>query len=88
MERVNKEIKRVKSYIDGLDKNLEGGIPEEHLVLVSGKSGTMKSSVCFNILYNEALNGNTGLYLNLELSVHSKCYFNMRIFLVFLIIIV
>ncbi len=66
-----KEIKRIKTYISGLDENLEGGIPTGHIVLVNGTSGTMKSSVSFNVLYNEALNGNTGFYLTLEQSSHS-----------------
>jgi len=61
-----KETKRIKTYIRGLDENMEGGIPSGHVVLVSGTSGTMKSSVVFNILYNEALAGKTGLYLSLE----------------------
>jgi KaiC/GvpD/RAD55 family RecA-like ATPase len=60
-----KEMKRVKTYIKGLDENIEGGIPAGHVVLVSGTAGTMKSSVIFNILYNEALAGKTSLYLSL-----------------------
>ncbi|MFH1511474.1 MAG: ATPase domain-containing protein [Candidatus Woesearchaeota archaeon] len=60
------DIKRVKTYIYGLDENLEGGIPENHVILVCGSSGTMKSSISFNILYNEAINGNIGLYFSLE----------------------
>lgn len=63
-----KEIKRIKTYISGLDENLEGGIPVGHIVLVNGTSGTMKSSLSFNILYNGALNGRTGFYLTLEQS--------------------
>lgn len=66
-----KEIKRIKTYINGLDENLEGGIPEGHVILVNGTSGTMKSSVSFNILYNEALKGNSGFYLTLEQSSES-----------------
>jgi len=66
-----KDIKRVKTYIEGLDENMEGGIPEGHIVLLNGTSGTMKSSVAFNILYNEAINGNTGFYLTLEQSSNS-----------------
>ena len=61
-------IKRVKTYIQGLDENLQGGIPEEHVTLVAGGAGTMKSSVAFNILYNEAVNGKSGLYISLEQS--------------------
>ncbi len=65
------EIKRIKTYINGFDENLQGGIPEGHIVLIAGSAGTMKSSVTFNILYNEALNGKTGLYLTLEQSNES-----------------
>ena len=65
------EIKRVRTYINGLDENLQGGIPQGHITLVSGAAGTMKSSVSFNILYHEAVNGNNGLYLSLEQSAES-----------------
>jgi KaiC/GvpD/RAD55 family RecA-like ATPase len=67
-----KEIKRIKTHILGLDENLGGGIPEGHIVLISGTAGTMKSSLAFNILYNEALNSKKiGLYLSLEQSFPS-----------------
>ncbi len=66
-----KQIKRIKTYIRGFDEHLQGGIPEGHLVLVTGVAGTMKSSVIFNILYNEALNGKVGLYISLEQSYAS-----------------
>ena len=66
-----KDIKRVRTYIEGLDETMEGGIPENHIVLLSGTSGTMKSSVAFNIMYNEALKGETSLYLTLEQSAKS-----------------
>lgn len=71
LAKSKKDIKRIKTYIDGLDENLEGGIPEGHIVLVNGTSGTMKSSVSFNILYNEAIRGNIGFYLTLEQSAPS-----------------
>lgn len=64
----SREIKRIKTYIKGFDENLQGGIPEGHIVLICGSSGTMKSSVTFNIIYNEVLNGKTGLYITLEQS--------------------
>lgn len=63
-----KEIKRIKTHINGLDENLEGGIPAGHIILINGTSGTMKSSVSFNVLYNEAIKGSTGFYLTLEQS--------------------
>jgi len=64
-------IKRIPMYIQGLDENIEGGIPEKHIVLVCGSAGTMKSSITFNVLYNEALIGKTGIYISLEQSYDS-----------------
>lgn len=64
-------IKRVRTYINGLDENIQGGIPEGHVTLISGAAGTMKSSVCFNILYNEARHGVNGVYFSLEQSSES-----------------
>jgi circadian clock protein KaiC len=58
---------RVKTYVDGLDDILGGGVPGGHLVLVSGLPGTMKSSFTYSILYNNARYGNvSALYLTLE----------------------
>jgi KaiC/GvpD/RAD55 family RecA-like ATPase len=65
------EIKRIPMYIEGLDENIEGGIPEGHIVLISGSAGTMKTSVTFNILYNEALRGRISMYCSLEQSYPS-----------------
>jgi KaiC/GvpD/RAD55 family RecA-like ATPase len=65
------EIKRIPLYIEGLDENMEGGVPEGHITLISGSAGTMKSSICFNVLYNEALRGKTCLYCSLEQSYPS-----------------
>ncbi|MBN1156358.1 hypothetical protein JXA85_01985 [Candidatus Woesearchaeota archaeon] len=74
------EIKRIKTYIEGLDENMQGGIPDGHIVLVRGSAGTMKSSLCFNILYNECISGKNGLYISLEQSTKSilKHIVNMR----------
>lgn len=65
------EIKRVRMYVNGLDENIQGGVPEGHITLMSGAAGTMKSSLSFNVLYHEAVNGNNGLYLSLEQSAES-----------------
>jgi len=66
-----KDIKRIKTHINGLDENLGGGIPVGHIVLICGTAGTMKSSIAFNMVYNEALNGKVGLYISLEQSFPS-----------------
>ncbi|MBC8495875.1 hypothetical protein H8D36_06995 [archaeon] len=65
------QIERVKTYIQGFDEAMEGGVPKGHVVLVSGTAGSMKSSITFNILYNEAKNGKHGLYISLEQSYDS-----------------
>jgi circadian clock protein KaiC len=60
------DIQRIPPYINGLADKLEGGIPKGHITLIAGAAGTMKSSLTFNIMYNEALNGRVSLYLSLE----------------------
>lgn len=67
-----KQIKRIRLYVEGLDQEMEGGVPENHVVLICGTAGTMKSSLAFNILYNEVVNNNKiGLYICLEQSTNS-----------------
>ena len=57
----------IKTYIEGFDEALGGGIPEGHTVLISGTPGTMKSSVCLNLLYkNHKLEKKRSLYISLE----------------------
>jgi KaiC/GvpD/RAD55 family RecA-like ATPase len=66
------EIIRIKTHIVGLDEQIQNGIPQGHITLISGAAGTMKSSVCFNILYNEAaINKRNSLYISLEQSYYS-----------------
>ncbi len=59
-------IRRVPLCVSGLDERIQGGVPEGSVILVSGISGTMKSSLCFNVLFNEAAKGKNGLYITLE----------------------
>jgi KaiC/GvpD/RAD55 family RecA-like ATPase len=62
----------VKTYIDGFDDKMQGGIPAGSVVLLVGQPGTMKSSVAYNILFNNAKeNGSRGLYVTLEQSSKS-----------------
>jgi KaiC/GvpD/RAD55 family RecA-like ATPase len=57
----------LKTYVRGFDEDvLRGGIPEGHVILVRGASGTMKSSLAYYILYLNAANGTPGLYVSLE----------------------
>ncbi|MGV8086337.1 MAG: RAD55 family ATPase [Candidatus Woesearchaeota archaeon] len=66
------ELQRVPLYIQGLDEVIEGGIPQGHITLVCGSAGTMKSSVCFNSVYNDCvINAKTSVYFTLEQSYSS-----------------
>src|SRR2546427_1470449 len=57
----------VRTFVEGLDETLEGGIPWGHVVLIEGAPGTMKSSLGFSILLqNAARAGLHCLYLSLE----------------------
>ena len=57
------------THIDGLDAPLcAGGIPRGSVVLLAGAPGTMKSSLGFAALFNNALKGRKGLYISLEQS--------------------
>ncbi|MFH1641410.1 MAG: ATPase domain-containing protein [Nanoarchaeota archaeon] len=62
------KIERIPTYIDGIDEEIEGGVPKGFVNLVRGVSGTMKSSVIFNIIYNEALKGKSSFYVSIEQS--------------------
>lgn len=57
---------RVKTYIDGLDDVVNGGIPKGSIVLISGTTGTMKSTLAYSILYNNAIFGTKCVYVALQ----------------------
>ena len=60
-------MRAFKTYIRGYDEEIEGGIPQGHVVLIAGPPGTMKSSLAYSILYNNALNdGIAGVYVTME----------------------
>lgn len=62
-------VERVKTYIHNFDDYIQGGVPKGHVILISGTPGTMKSSVCYSILYNNAKNkGTRSVYMTLEQS--------------------
>jgi len=63
---------RIKTYIEGFDEKLQGGVPASSVVLLVGEPGTMKSSVAFNMLFNNAKEkGQRGLYVTFEQSSKS-----------------
>jgi KaiC/GvpD/RAD55 family RecA-like ATPase len=58
---------KIKTYVKGLDERIGGGIPQGHVVLICGASGSMKTSLAFNILYNTIKElGLKGIYVSLE----------------------
>lgn len=58
---------RIPTCIKGFDEQMEGGVPKGSIVLVSGTPGTMKSSLTWSILWNNAKKtGRKGVYLSLE----------------------
>lgn len=60
---------RVRTFIQGFDEKLSGGIPEGSIVLLCGEPGTMKSTLAFNILYHNAMREKRhGVYITLEQS--------------------
>ncbi len=53
--------------MEGFDKVIGGGIPEGNIVLLSGRPGTMKSSLACNMLYRNAGNeGISSVYVSFE----------------------
>ncbi|MDP3765827.1 MAG: ATPase domain-containing protein [Nanoarchaeota archaeon] len=65
------QVEKIKTGIDKLDEILDGGVPKKHLVLITGTTGTMKSTLGFQILYQSALNGMNAAYISLEQSAMS-----------------
>jgi KaiC/GvpD/RAD55 family RecA-like ATPase len=58
---------KVKTCIKGLDELMGSGIPQGHVVLVSGMPGTMKSTLAYGILFNNAIQERRkGVYISLE----------------------
>ncbi|MFQ6059780.1 MAG: RAD55 family ATPase [Thermoplasmata archaeon] len=57
---------RYRTFIKGLDERIGGGLPRSHVVLLSGPSGSMKSSLALNILSKNIEQGTSGIYLTLD----------------------
>jgi len=61
------EISKIPTFVDGLDEALGGGLPTGHVILVTGFPGTMKSTLSYAILQNNAEKRHAkGLYVTLE----------------------
>lgn len=67
-EVVLEEIERVSTGVKGFDDLIEGGIPKDSVVLLSGPSGTGKSIFAMNFLIEGAKKQEVGLYITFEQS--------------------
>lgn len=59
-------IEKIKTYITGLDEILNGGIPKGNEILIAGPTGSGKTILSLEFLYNGALKGEKGLYVSFE----------------------
>jgi circadian clock protein KaiC len=57
---------RVQTCIPGLDELLNGGIPRGHSIILSGVSGTGKTTLTIQFLYKGAEMGEKGLLISFE----------------------
>jgi len=60
--------RRVTSGIPGLDPLIEGGFLENSVNLVTGETGTGKTTFCLQFLWEGLQKGETGVYITLEQS--------------------
>jgi KaiC/GvpD/RAD55 family RecA-like ATPase len=64
-------VRRVPTYVTGLDARMGGGIPAGAVVLIEGGAGCLKSTLAYSILYQNAIRHQFhGLYITLEQSRH------------------
>jgi len=59
-------VGRVRTGIDGLDEMLQGGLPENHIVLVMGSFGTGKTTVGLQFLIEGLKTGEPCIFISLE----------------------
>ncbi|HEV8595164.1 MAG TPA: ATPase domain-containing protein [Thermoplasmata archaeon] len=57
---------RVRTFVQGFDEALEGGIPTGHVVILAGPSGSMKTSIGLSTVYHNRQEGTKGVYVSLE----------------------
>ncbi len=58
--------KRKNTGIEKLDEMLKGGYPEGHIILLTGNSGTGKTTFCMQYLAEGVENGENCVHVNLE----------------------
>ena len=63
------DIPRIRTGIEGLDELIEGGFPENSVILLTGTCGTGKSMFAMNFLVYGAMHDEPGVYVSLEESL-------------------
>jgi len=59
-------MERVETGIPGLDELIEGGFPKKRMILVSGATGTGKTTFSMQYLLHGAKKGEPGLYIAVD----------------------
>jgi len=76
------KIVRLKTGVEGIDKLLEGGIPERFFVAVTGEPGCGKTIFSIHFIYQGVLDGDKCIYVTTEESRESimrqAAQFNMN----------
>jgi circadian clock protein KaiC len=57
---------KIRTHIEGFDEVVGGGISRGHVTILSGPSGTMKTSIALNMLQKNSKDGLGVLYITLE----------------------
>ena len=75
------DVRRLKTGVEGIDKLLEGGIPEGFLVAVTGEPGCGKTIFSIHFVYQGVLDGDKCIYVTTEESresiIKQAAQFNM-----------
>ena len=60
------QIKRINTGIKGIDKMIQGGIPENSVIGVSGPAGVGKSIMALQFVHDGIMKNEKSVYINLE----------------------
>ncbi len=67
-EDFESDIPRIDIGIEGLDRMIQGGIPERHLIVTVGSAGTGKTTFGLQFLHHGLRNGENCVFITLEQS--------------------
>lgn len=59
-------MKLLSTGVQGLDEQLNGGVPERHMIAVIGGMGTGKTTIALQFLVSGLKNGEKAVYMSLE----------------------